>query len=149
MTNKPLFKYQANPEVFRCPLDRGDEIAVQNIARVVTNCYQQYGTSYMSPWMYERMGIKHVYGDVASPWTNDFGQSMKTSEIALSPANKIMLGDWIYDPDRQVGASKNLWHSEKGRSTLIMLFGDGHAQNWTSPLLTDPEFIKILIQPLT
>ena len=113
MTNKPLYKYKGNPEIFRCPLDRGDEISVKNIGVVVTNCYAQYGTSCMAPWMYDRMGIKYVYGSAAEPKDH---HSMKQSDIAVSPADKIMLGDWDL-PSRRSSPDfqKPLTHSQTKR----------------------------------
>src|ERR1700704_4799967 len=62
MTNKPLYSYQGNPEIFHCPADRGDKMGLPNLGYDVTNCWAQYGTSYQAPWGYDRMGIKYVYG---------------------------------------------------------------------------------------
>lgn len=143
MTNKPLYRYQGDPEIFRCPEDGGDKMAKKGIGVVVTNCYAHYGTSYLAPWMYNRMGIKAVYGAAADP---KGAPSMSQSDIAVSAANKILLGDWIYHIERQVGEGKTIWHISKGKPTLVMLFGDGHAQNWNFPASTDQELLKIADQ---
>ena len=44
-TNKPLYRYQGTPEVFRCPADRGDRSGMTFVGINCTNCYGQYGTS--------------------------------------------------------------------------------------------------------
>jgi prepilin-type N-terminal cleavage/methylation domain-containing protein len=134
-TNKPLYKYQGAQEVFKDPADRGDKMGLANLGYVVTNCYAQYGTSYMVPWGWDRMGIKYVYGAPRGHPNFAGGlASMKTSEIAKAPTKKIMLGDWIYHVDRQPFDEKSLWHNFKGKSSLILLFGDGHGQLWKFPV---------------
>ena len=46
-TNRPLFNYQGAREIFRCPADRGDIEGQRFVSMNATNCYQQYGTSYL------------------------------------------------------------------------------------------------------
>src|SRR5262249_23202559 len=44
MTNRPLFRYQGNPEIFHCPADKGDIFREMVIGDYkATNCYAQYG----------------------------------------------------------------------------------------------------------
>jgi len=135
MTNKALYSYQGNPEIFHCPADRGDKMGLPNLGYEVTNCWAQYGTSYMIPWAYDRMSIKYAYGSPPSPpYLPQGAPSMKMPEISRASSTKIMAGDWIYHVDRQPFDPKGLWHNFKGKSTLIMLFADGHGQTWRFPV---------------
>ena len=59
---------------------------------------------------------------------------MKTSEIAISPVNKIILGDWIWHYNRGWLDPRSVWHNFKGKSLVNMLFGDGHAQGYRFPM---------------
>lgn len=140
MTNKPLYRYQGTPEVFRCPADKGDSQGMRWVNINSTNCYVQYGTSYLMEWSFDAMRVKRVFGNVNfSP--NDYsGRSMNTTEIAVSPANKIILGDWIWHMNRGWTSPCSIWHNYKGKSLVVMLFGDGHAQGYRFPTLpeTDP-----------
>jgi hypothetical protein len=85
-TNKPLYRYQGTPEIFRCPADRGDRSGMTFVGINCTNCYAQYGTSYLIEFAVDFMRTKRVFGNVAAPRNGYDGQSMKTSEIAISPA---------------------------------------------------------------
>ncbi|MFM8359828.1 MAG: type II secretion system protein, partial [Verrucomicrobiota bacterium] len=89
MTNRPLFRYQGSPEIFRCPSDKGDIFSdrVRNVR--TTNCYLQFGNSYLMEWAVDFARTKRVTGDVRAAANTYNGQSMKSSEIALSPVNKI------------------------------------------------------------
>ena len=136
-TNKPLYQYQGTPEIFRCPADRGDSQGVRWVGINCTNCYQQYGTSYLMEWSGDYMRTKRVFGNLNASRTEYGGQSMKTTEIALSPANKIILGDWIWHMNRGYDSPRSVWHNYKGRSLVSMLFGDGHAEGYKFP--TKPE----------
>ena len=136
-TNKPLYQYQGTPEIFRCPADRGDSQGVRWVGINCTNCYLQYGTSYLMEWSGDYMRTKRVFGNLSASRTDYAGQSMKTTEIALSPANKIILGDWIWHMNRGYDSPRSVWHNYKGRSLVAMLFGDGHAEGYRFP--TKPE----------
>jgi len=110
-------------------------MGIENLGFAVTNCYIQYGTSYQAPWGYDRMSIKYVYG--APPGHPNFGggeKSMTVSEISKAPNKKIMLGDWIYHVDRQVFDEKSIWHNYKGKSTVVILWGDVHSQIYRFPV---------------
>ena len=90
-TNKPLWKFQGAKEIFRCPADRGDAMGMTFVGINATNCYQQYGTSYLIQWGDYFMRTEKVFGDLAYPLSTPRGPSMKTSEIACSPSNKFIL----------------------------------------------------------
>src|SRR5262245_26082507 len=135
MTNKPLYSYQGSQEIFQCPADKGDKMGLENLGFEVTNCYAQYGTSYQAPWGYDRMSIKYVYGAPRDHPSIPGGKpSMKVSEISKAPSKKVMLGDWIYHVDRQVFDGKSIWHNFRGKSTVVMLWGDGHSQIYRFPV---------------
>ncbi len=140
MTNKPLYPYQGSPEIFKCPSDKGD--GAQFVGS--KNCYLEYGNSYLMEWAADGFRVKHVTGNLAASRTAYDGQSIKTSEIAQSPSNKIIQGDWIWHPNRGWTGPKSIWHNYKGKSLVIMLFGDGHASAFKFPVIkdTDPFWTK-------
>ena len=135
MTNKPLFRYQGTPEIFRCPADKGDLFYEQNFGKRCTNAYVQYGTSYLMEWAADFVRVKRVTGNIGAPRGQYDGQSMKSSEIALSSANKMVIGDWPWHPNRGFTDRKSQWHNYKGKSLSIMAFGDGHAAAFKFPTL--------------
>ncbi len=139
-TNKPLFRYQGNKEVFRCPADRGDKAGMMFVGINCTNAYNQYGTSYLIEYSGDFMRTKRVFGAIDAPRNSYAGTSMKSSEIAISPHNKIILGDWIWHYNRGLLDPRSAWHNYKGKSLVVMLFGDGHAQGYKFPAKaeTDP-----------
>ena len=136
-TNKPLFRYQGSPQIFNCPADRGDKSGLAFVNVNCTNCYSQYGTSYLIEFAIDFMRTKRVFGNVGLPRTDYEGQSMKNSEIATSSANKIMIGDWIWHFNRGWLDPRSAWHNYKGKSLVNMLFGDGHAVGYRFPLKAD------------
>jgi prepilin-type N-terminal cleavage/methylation domain-containing protein len=136
MTNRPLYAYQGSPEIFRCPSDKGDIFYERNFGKKCTNCYIQYGNSYLMEWAADYVRVRHVTGNIAASRSSDEGQSMKVSEIAISPANKIVQGDWIWHPNRGVGMDtpKSIWHNYKGQALSVMAWGDGHAESFKFPV---------------
>ncbi len=142
MTNRPLYPYQGSPEVFHCPADKGDVFYELNFGKKCTNCYVQYGTSYLMEWAADFARTKRVTGDKAG--TGYSGQSMKMSEVATSSANKIIQGDWPWHPNRGWTNPKSQWHNYKGRSLSVLAFGDGHATVYVFPTIpdTDPFWSK-------
>ena len=134
-TNKPLYLYQGTPEIFKCPADKGDAAPFVGSK----NCYLEYGNSYLVEWLIDFARTKRVCGDVAAARNTYNGQSMKTTEIALSPVNKIIQGDWIWHPNRGWTDKKSIWHNYKGKSLVIMLFGDGRAQAYNFPTVRDTD----------
>jgi prepilin-type N-terminal cleavage/methylation domain-containing protein len=143
-TNKPLFAYEGTPQIFRCPADRGDTAGARFVGINCSNCFNQYGTSYLIEFAADFMRTKRVFGNVAASRSAYDGQSMKGAEIALSPANKIMLGDWIWHYNRGWLDPRSAWHNYKGKSLVVMLFGDGHAEGYRFPTLpeSDPFWSK-------
>ena len=139
MTNRPLFRYQGSPEIFRCPSDKGDIFSDRVRGVRTTNCYVQFGNSYLMEWAADFARTKRVTGDVnpgAPPYN---ATSMKTAEIALSPVNKIIQGDWIWHPNRGWTENKSLWHNYKGKSLANVLFGDMHVEAYKFPTRPDTD----------
>jgi prepilin-type N-terminal cleavage/methylation domain-containing protein len=120
--NRPLNHYSGNMDVFHCPADRGD-----TISPIVKSCWDFYGNSYLVEWNSAYYSIKAVTGSAGrySPVT----QGIKTSEIALSSCNKIIIGDWTWHVNRQY--SFHLFNKGQFRDNL--LFGDGHSEFFVLP----------------
>ncbi len=137
-TNRPLNKYSQSLEVFRCPADKGD---IFRNTRPQTNCFFQYGNSYLVNWAVDAFRVKHLTGDSApTARGTPQGTPIKTSEIGRSPANKIVQGDWPWHSNRGNTDRRSIWHNDKGRSRFSMLFGDGHVEYYLfpEPKIMDP-----------
>ncbi len=124
-SNRPLNVYVGNSyEVFRCPSDKGDFWSLAARGVNCTNCYLQYGNSYLTEFAFDYYKVKMVCGpkgDVKRP-------SIKSSEISLKPATKIIQGDWIWHANRDVSKPRSQWHNYKGKNRMMMLFGDSHTE---------------------
>ncbi len=116
-TNRPLYRYASNVEVFRCPSDKGDSY----YPGVIKNCYDSYGTSYLVQWSSSAFGVQKVT-DVLG------GKPIKESEISRRPTTKVIMGDWIWHPNRPLNTPEAIWHNFKGERRLNMLYGDGHVE---------------------
>ena len=135
MTNRPLYPYQGNPEIFACPADKGDIYRESVIGDYrCTNCYVQYGNSYLMEWAIDYTRTKRVTGDIGSPRNSYQGTSMNTSEIGQAPTTKIIQGDWNWPANRGVVNPKSAWHNVKGQSLSVMAYGDGHAEACRFPI---------------
>jgi prepilin-type N-terminal cleavage/methylation domain-containing protein/prepilin-type processing-associated H-X9-DG protein len=126
-TNRPLNIYLRNWEIFRCPSDKGDEFTG------ATNCFLQYGNSYLVQWYMDSFRTRHVAGDISSPPGSYEATPIKLSEVAAGPVNKILQGDWIWHPNRGTTAQKSIWHNYRGSSRMNMLFADGHIEFYRFP----------------
>ncbi len=124
-TNRPLNTYVGNAyETFRCPSDRGDFWSLANRGVNATNCYVQYGNSYLTEFSFDYYKVKKVCG-VAGDRSN---VSIKNTEVSLRPSTKIIQGDWIWHANRDVVNKRSIWHNYKGKNRMVMLFGDTHAE---------------------
>lgn len=135
-TNRPLNVYVAAFEAFHCPSDRGDTLWPE-----AKTCYIGWGNSYLVEWAVDLYRVKHVTADrFASPGSAE-GRPMKTSEIALRPATKIIQGDWPWYGTRDPGdgainqrdRQKGVWHNNRGKRGWNMMYGDGHVQVFLFP----------------
>jgi len=57
----------------------------------------------------------------------------KASLIALRSTTKILMGDWIWHPNRPLNLPQSVWHNNKGHRRLNMVYGDGHVDISTLP----------------
>ena len=124
-TNRPLNIYVARGyEVFDCPSDRGDYWSLAARGVNCTNCYLQYGNSYLTEFAFDYFQVKMVCG----PISNLSIRSIKASEVSLKPTTKIIQGDWIWHANRDVTLPRGQWHNFKGKNRMMMLFGDTHTE---------------------
>jgi len=124
-TNRPLNVYIGRGyEVFRCPSDRGDYWSLAARGVNCTNCYLQYGNSYLTEYAFDYFQVKLVCGPRSDPSI----RSIKSSEVALQPTTKIIQGDWIWHANRDVDQPRGQWHNYKGKNRMMMLFGDSHTE---------------------
>src|SRR5437870_350208 len=87
-TNRPLNQYVQSFETFHCPNDKGD------ILRNATNCFKQYGNSYLVEWAIDGFRVKRVTADSQATRGSYNGTAIRSSEVALRPTTKIIQGDW-------------------------------------------------------
>ncbi len=126
-TNRPLNRYAGTAEVFRCPADKGDAL---NNAK---NCFVDFGNSYLVQFQHDSYRVKHVAGDLKSPKGSYEATPIKSSEVARSPSNKLIQGDWHWHPNRDINDKRSVWHNYKGRARYNILFGDGHGEFYQFP----------------
>src|SRR5437016_2079532 len=123
-TNRPLNLYVSKGyEVFRCPSDRGDFWSLAARGVNCTNCYLQYGNSYLTEFGFDYFQVKMVCGPKGSS-----PRSIKSTEVSLKPTTKIIQGDWIWHANRDVTLPRGQWHNYKGKNRMMMLFGDTHTE---------------------
>ena len=127
--NRPLNKYMANNlDVFHCPADAGDADYANS-----ASCWDTYGVSYYMAFWFDYIGVQHVGGASNWPWPQPGNEGpIKSSEIAKSPANKLILGDFPWYA-RNVNSTASAWHNDKGKPIFPTLFGDGHESNFLFP----------------
>ncbi len=124
-SNRPLNIYVANAyEVFRCPSDKGDYWSLAARGVNATNCYLQYGNSYLTEFAFDYFQVKKVCG----PKGDKNNRSIKGAEVSIKPNNKIIQGDWIWHANRDVSQLRGQWHNFKGKNRMMMLFGDTHTE---------------------
>ena len=131
-TNRPLNRYVGATEVFHCPADGGDSLNTQ-----VKTCFTGWGNSYLIEWAAEAFGVQHITGDSTATKGSAPATPIRESEIARSPANKIILGDWPWHANRDTNQKQTVWHNYKGKRYENMLFGDVHVENFKFPKQMD------------
>ena len=123
-TNRPLNRLAGNTEVFRCPSDKGDSYWPSD----VKSCWDRYGNSYLVQWNSSAFGVQRVTGATGSA-----NPPIKDSEIGKKPTTKVIMGDWIWHPNRPLNLPQSVWHNFKGQRRLNVLYGDGHVANSRLP----------------
>ena len=157
---RPLNVYVPAPEAWHCSSDKGDtlwrdmflnEYKQAYPSGGVRSCYDAYGNSYLTVWGVETLRIQHVTGNSGATKGSSEATPMKSSEVARSPSNKLVTGDWPWWADRDKTHLFSQWHNNKGQYNFNVLFGDGHTAffkfpqeayqwNYTGPK-PDPNFL--------
>ena len=127
-TNRPLWRYISTVETFHCPADKGDALNTQ-----VKTCYGGWGNSYLIEWSGPAFGIAQVTGN--SDDAANLGA--KITDFAISPVNKVILGDWPWHANRDVNDPRTIWHNYKGKRREDMLFADSHVEFTSFPKAMD------------
>jgi len=126
-TNRPLNRYVASLETWHCPSDKGD--ANYN----AKNCFDEYGNSYVTQHTVDSWRAAHVTADSDPTWAGG-AKPIKASEVARSPANKIIQGDWEWENNGyNVNDPKSWRHNNRGERRQNMVYGDGHVLFYRFP----------------
>lgn len=155
--NRPLSQYSGNPEIWRCPSDRGDANCTEAFTTFkYRSCYEAWGNSYLPEWRASYLEAyapshgfrtEYVVGDA---YATAQRPGNLESRFALKPVNKIIQGDWPWHGNRSMQTPLNLWHNDRGRRLENMLFADGHVEGykfppqmdqWGRDPLPDPNFL--------
>ncbi|MBI3853485.1 MAG: type II secretion system protein [Verrucomicrobia bacterium] len=131
---RPLNKYVPAVETFHCPADKGDSLWKSQFPKNIRSCYDGWGNSYLVVWAVETLRIKHVTGDSLATKGSPQATPMKISEVARSPSNKLVAGDWPWWADRDKNDPWSQWHNWKGQYRFNVMFGDGHTDFFQFPL---------------
>ncbi len=127
-TNRPVNRYVSNVETFHCPSDKGD-----SLYNITIPCFNAWGNSYLTPWGIERYRVQHVTGDVLAGSYTPMYAPIKQSRITFKPTTKLLIGDWVWFPDRPVNLEQSAWHNDRGKPVFPILFGDAHVENFRFP----------------
>ena len=128
-TNRPLNRYVAARESWHCPSDKGD--ALISGARI-ESCFLDYGNSYLVQFNHDSWRVKKVAGNIG----DRNNKPIHVSEVALSPDNKVIQGDWHWHGNRHSTLQsdpRSIWHNYNGQMRFNMLFGDGHVEFFHFP----------------
>jgi prepilin-type N-terminal cleavage/methylation domain-containing protein len=142
--NRPLNRYVPAVLTWCCPADAGDA----NYS--CSNCFTGYGNSYVTQLDVDSWRTRHVAAD-SDPTMSDGAVPITAQDIAVSPANKFIQGDWEWENNEyNVSNPESWWHNYQGMRRQNMLFGDGHvvffqfpAQivDWVSSPAPNPQYI--------
>jgi prepilin-type N-terminal cleavage/methylation domain-containing protein len=125
--NRPLNRYVASTNSWRCPADQGDYFYTNKTA------FEAFGNSYRTQFAVNSFRTRHVTGDSQSPPSSPEAKPIKTSFVALSSHNKIIQGDVPWHGNRKPADRRSAWHNARGVRGHVMLFGDTHAQFYRFP----------------
>jgi prepilin-type N-terminal cleavage/methylation domain-containing protein/prepilin-type processing-associated H-X9-DG protein len=127
-SDRVLNVYVPAVNTWQCPADKGD------VNYNCPNCFTGYGNSYCPQHSFDVWRVEHVTSDTA-PSMGSGEPPMLETQLALSPANKIIQGDWewenqSYNLNNSPGA---WWHNYQSQRRFNMLFGDGHVEFFAFP----------------
>jgi len=135
-TNRPLNHYTQALDLFRCPADAGDFFYPNK------TCWEAFGNSYRTQFGVNTFRTRHVTSHVEDRQI----KPIQSSEIAASPANKIITGDSPWHGNRLKQDKRSAWHNVRGKRSHNILFGDGHAQFYLFPKEMDaPELWTVYV----
>jgi len=131
---RPLNKYVPSFQAFQCPGDKGDSLYKSQFAQAkAKTCYEAWGNSYLTLWSVTTLRAKHVTGNSKAPKNSREATPMKGAEIAVSPSNKLIQGDWPWWADRNKNDPWSQWHGAKGQYKFNVMFGDAHVEYFQFP----------------
>jgi len=130
---RPLNVYVPTPDAFHCPSDKGDSLWRSLFPRGIRTCYDGWGNSYLTVWAVESIRVQHVTGDSNAPRGTPRATPMKVSQVARSPSNKLVTGDWPMWADRDKNDPWSQWHNDRGQYRFNVLFGDSHTEFFSFP----------------
>ena len=122
--DRPLNKYVGNLEIFHDPADEGGG------AYNVPSYWESFGNSYQPQVADDMLRVKRVLGEKSEIKGSYAATSMNESEL-VNPVNKIIQGDWNWPYDRE-----EAWYGRNGNANHIMLYGDGHVDQFVFPPTT-------------
>ena len=126
-TNRPLNKYVSAVLIWCCPSDSGDA------NYQCKNCFTGYGNSYVTQIDVDSWRTKHVAADI-DPNMSGGAVPIKARDVAVSPVNKIIQGDWEWENQGYALSNpESWWHNYKGQRRENMLFADGHVVFYQFP----------------
>ncbi len=149
-TNRPLNAYVGlsggNPtnasayHLFRCPADKGEDSAPPK-----RTIFEINGNSYREMWGGHGWRVHRTTGLRAGPRVPARvagSEPIKLSDIARSPANKVISGDHNWHGNRPAEHPRNMWHNFRGQRRNNVLFGDSHVQFFKFPreIQSDPGY---------
>lgn len=163
--NRILFRYQGNPQIFRCPMDKG---------KIIEDCHR-HPSQTLLPSCWETRGYSYEL-NYGNPDGLPIPSTQKLASSAPPPIGRPINGKpetWIPDPSRFIlfhvpPASPQVchgeppmflprwyqWHRNRGKTDFLdprlapslfyspILFVDGHAKmlNFTKVLSTNPYY---------
>lgn len=87
--------------------------------------------------------VKRVTGDSQGARGSYSATPIKSTEVSLRPATKIIQGDWIWHANRGYTDKKSVWHNYRGKSLAMMLFGDAHVEAYQFPAKEFPGWVGV------
>jgi prepilin-type N-terminal cleavage/methylation domain-containing protein len=135
---RPLNSYMRNINLFHCPADKGDSEYPAS-----KSCWEAFGNSYRVQFGGNTFRIQHVTAGVGDSST----RPIKTSEIAVSPVNKIIGGDSPFYGNRVDTDPRDIWHNFLGKRMYNMMWGDGHSSYYKFPKEMDDPVLWTIYVP--
>jgi prepilin-type N-terminal cleavage/methylation domain-containing protein len=127
-TNRVLNRYAPAYNSYRCPSDKGDPLW-----NVTIPCFAAWGNSYLMTWANDQWRVAHVGGDSLAPAYVPQAKPITATRVASKPTTKLIMGDWVWFPNRPVDLDASAWHHDKGKPLFPLLFGDSHVENFRFP----------------